>query len=120
MYIRRKQGTFHDTFLNRCMLQLTSNCVFLTDIFSVHNVLEFLEDIELDAPNIWRYFAEIIGIPAADGYLPMKTLKDCVDMMHQKTSACKMLKEVLVKAVDCSVSLRGDEIDPFLSIFTIY
>ena len=79
----------------------------------MHNVLEFLEDIELDAPNIWRYFAETIGIPAADGYLPMKILSDCANMMHQKLSACKMLKEVLVKVVNCSVSSKGDGIDPF-------
>lgn len=59
----------------------------------------------IDVPHIWRYLGELIGHPVAQGHLPLQAVGASLPSI-QKSSARKMLADVLVIAVKCSVCSR--------------
>ena len=72
-------------------------------MFSLHEILEYAEDMEIDVPKVWTYLGEMIGPMVQDGSVPLSFLREaCKPLTNKK--AGQLLAEVLHDAAQRLVS----------------
>ena len=58
-------------------------------------VVQFAEDMEIDIPQIWKYFGELIGPMIQDGSVPLSFLKQAAEPLKQSKKAGIFVAEIL-------------------------
>ncbi|CAI9740600.1 eukaryotic translation initiation factor 4 gamma 1 isoform X2 [Octopus vulgaris] len=65
----------------------------------MNNVLEYAEDLEIDVPRIWTYFAQLISSLLGEGRLPWTILKEIVEPLKTTNKGGVFIAEILKELV---------------------
>jgi len=73
-------------------------------LFSVEQIFEFAEDLEIDIPQLWKYVAELMGPTAFDGNLDLNELIFQLVLKYvSKNKAARLFAQILQTATNESV-----------------
>ena len=74
-------------------------------VFRLEQIFEFVEDMEIDLPQIWKYLGELMGPTAfGNGNLNLDELFECVLKYVSKHKAAKLFAYMLQSATGDTVS----------------
>ena len=72
--------------------------------FSMKEVLEIAEDMEIDIPRIWEYLAEAIA-PLVGGEIPLNFVRTLCNPLKGSRKTGKLVAHILNEAVAKHVSI---------------
>ena len=78
--------------------------IIIIAVFRLLDVLEFAEGMEIEIPNIWSYFGELVGQMIQDGSVPLSFLKQAAEPLIDSNKAGIFVAEVLHDASHREVS----------------